>query len=890
MLHLLLTALLLLEAPAEPRVTVLDNGLTVITQELHYAPVAATAISYRVGSRNESDGIRGISHFCEHMMFKGTPGMPKGRFWQIVQRDGGWANAFTSNDVTVYYLMLPASRLVDALEIESDRMANCLFDSAEVVSERNVIAEEWRMSSVDEADGALFEALAATAFTVHPYRYPVIGFEGDILSYSRESALAYYRAYYNPANAVLSVVGDFETEDLLEQIEDCFGGIPRPPHTMPAAYVEPPQTEQRRVAIEHESNLARIAIAFHTPEGSHPDSPILSLISAHLSGGRSSRLQAALVETGLASDVGAWNDGGIDPGLFTFYATVMPGVEPCEVERVIWEEIGRLSTEPIPDSVLASLKRRFRAGMVLGESSPLGLAMRYSMDETCFGDHQASEKALERMESATPEDIARVASEYFSPSNSTVAVLNPVGGGFGGVTRDRQRTPVDMEEPSAIDYEGLDIPAELLQPSETSVSDGVESFILDNGLLLLVKEDHTFPVAAVAFGIPLGGMRVPVEQAGLAGVATDMMLRGTDDLEYAEFHERLESRGARLRLYPGREFSTGAVTVLSQDLEIALESVAGLLTGPAFRASDFERVMDEQRAALSQRSESVFSRAGEALSLVAHENPAEARVVTEETLDAIDLDDARNFWRLCCRPSGSMLVVVGDVRVERVEELARELLGGWRDPSEPIPPLSVPAVSAAACDTVVPMPGRSQAAVFAGVPAPGYASEDYAAFQVMNGILGSGIGSRLGHYVRDDQGLAYYVGSRLAADRTQGMFTAMLSTKSDYAARAAESVYDECMRIAGEDVLPIELELEQASWVAGSALSQAGYDDQADILVSNMMRGFPADFDRAFQELVLALDTDDIRAVAEKYFTKDNWFFAYAGGLDENLEPMEGQP
>lgn len=888
--HLLLTLLLLLEAPAEPRVTVLDNGLTVITQELHYAPVVATTISYRVGSRNEFDGIRGLSHFCEHMMFKGTPSMPKGRFWQIVQRDGGWANAFTSNDVTVYYLMLPASRVEDALEIESDRMTNCLFDSAEVVSERNVIAEEWRMSSVDDADGALFEALAGAAFTVHPYKYPVIGFESDILSYSRESALAYYRAWYNPGNAVLSVVGDFDTDELLEQIEERFGGIPRPPHTMPAACIEPPQTEQRRVAIEHESNLARIAIAFHTPEGSHPDSPILDLISAHLTGGRSSRLQAALVETGLASDVGAWNDGGIDPGLFTFYATVMPGVEPGEVERVIWEEIDRLSAQPLPDSILSSLKRRFRAGMVLGESNPLGLAMRYSIDETCFGDHQASEKALERMESATPEDIARVASEYFVPSNSTVAVLNPAGGGFGGAPRGRQQTPVDMEEPSAIDYEGLDIPAELLQPSETSVSDGIETEILDNGLLLLVKEDHTFPVVAVAFGIPLGGMRVPAERAGLAGVTTDMMMRGTEDLEYAEFHERLESRGARMRLSAGREYGTGGVTVLSEDLEIALESVAGLLTGPAFRESDFERVMEDQRAALSQRRESVFSRAGEALTLLAHENPAEARIVTEETLDAISLDDARNFWRLCCRPSGSMLVIVGDVNAERVSERVHELFGGWRDPSEPIPPLSVPAVSAAARDTVVSMPGRSQAAVFAGIPGPGYASEDYAAFLVMNGILGSGIGSRLGHYVRDDQGLAYYVGSRLAADREQGLFTAMLSTKSDYASRAAESVYEECMRIAGEDVLPIELELEQASWVAGSALSRAGYDDQADILVSNMMRGFPADFDRAFQEQVVALDTDDIRAVADRYFSGDRWFFAYAGGIDENLEPMEGQP
>ncbi len=873
-------------APAEPRLTVMGNGLTVITQELHYAPVAACVIAYGVGARNESDGIRGISHFCEHMMFKGTPGMPKGRFWQIVQRDGGWANAFTSNDLTAYFIMLPASRLVDALAIESDRMVNCLFDSAEVVSERNVVAEEYRMSSLDDPDGALYTALMETAYTVHPYRHPVIGYEDDILSYTAGSASEYYRRFYGPSNAVLCLVGDFETERVLALVDSCFGGIPAGSPAPEVGLTEPAQTAMRRVEIEHESNLARIAVGFHIPDGYDQDATRMEMISTLLSGGRSSRLEQSLVQTGLAGEAYAWTDAGMDDGLFVIGATVMPGVETGDVERVIWEEVARLASEDVSEDELGSLRRRARADLVMRSASPLGLAMNYALDRVSHGDHLASARSLGIIESTGPDDLAAAASEWLVPSNATVAILSPTGGMPTGPSQGRTGQDADMEAPSAIDYEGLEIPAELLTPPEASISIGVRERVLDNGLRVLVREDHTFPVVSVGFGVPLAQLREDPMLAGLAQVTIGAMLHGTEELGYSEFNARLEDLGSEIRLRAGMEFSTGSVRVLSEDLDTALLSVADLLIRPALRAGDVEQVVEEAIAEVEARNGSNFARASIELSRLMVADPAEARAPTTETLSRITAADVRGFHAHGCRPGGTVVAIVGDVDADETLERMEQLFGQWPEPAGPLSPAVWPEFSTAPGDTVVTtMPGRFQTAVYAAVPGPGYDSPDYIAFTTMNGILGSGIGSRLGHWVRDDQGLAYAVFSYLMAGEGRGVWLAGLSTRNDLAVRAAESVRSECARMTVEEVAPIELALEQSSSAAGHALSFTGYQDQSDYLVSTTMRGLPLEWDRTSVEATLSLSPSDIREAAERYLATGSWFWSFAGGVEEPLDP-----
>ena len=870
----------------EPLVTVLDNGLTVITQEFHYAPVVASVLTYGVGSRNESGDILGMSHFCEHLMFKGTPDMPKSRFWQIVQRDGGWANAFTSNDVTCYFLFLPSARIQDALDIESDRMINCLLDSAEVISEANVVHEERRSAVTDSPTGALWEAMGQTAFTVHPYANPVIGYDENILAFDHNKAREYYSTYYSPSNAVLSVVGDFDTQQLLMDIETAFGDIPRGETPPSMEIFEPEQTEPRFVSIEHGSNLPRFIIGFHTPDGLDPSTPALDLIGAYLSGGRSSRFEQTLVEPGMVMGAGAWNDGGIDPGLFNISVTMYPPSEDGhgidEVMEMIWDELEIISSEGIPEDDLADLRNRYLASEILSDASPIGLAMDYSISSIMFGDHLHSSRQMEMIEQVTSDDIREAATEFFTRDAVTIAVLEPSGGMGGGPGSEGAELPTDVMEPSSIDYDGLEIPDGFLVPPDNSISEGVETHEFPNGLTLLIREDHTFPIAAVCLVVPMGSLRHGPETSGLCGVTVETMMKGTEELGSIEFHRRLESEGSSLRFGSGREFSTASVTLLSEDLELALETVSDLLIRPALREEDYLHVMEESYSSLEMRAERAFSVAMDSLTVMTANSRDSARLTTSETLDGITLEMVHDFHELCCRPEGSVLAVVGDVDPEHVLALTENWFGNWDNPEIPLPVVEVPGFSEAPGDTVItPMPGKVQAAVMIGRNAPGRDMPDFAAFSVMNTILGRGIGSRLGHSVRDEQGLAYSVGSWSAAMDSTGVFTAYLSTLGAYVPQATSSVIAEMERIASENVGEMELRLAKANAVGTQAMSGAGYSDQASTLARLQAEGRPLDWHDSYLVDVLELTADDIREAAALYLVPGEWFVSIAGGVEE---------
>ncbi len=867
----------------EAVITILDNGLTVITQELHYAPIVASVISYRVGSRNETGDDLGLSHFLEHQMFKGTPDMPKSRFWQIVQRDGGSANAFTSNDITCYYLILPSSRIEDALAIESDRMVNCLLDSAEVISERNVVHEERRMRTTDSPNGALYEALSEIAYTEHPYSNPVIGYDDNILAYNPEDTRAYYETYYNPSNAVLTIVGDFKTEALLADVESYFGDIPsgtKPEENIP---VEPEQTEARFIEIEHASNLPRFVMSFHAFEGNNSMNSAIQLIASYLSSGRAARLEQLLVDNNLVYGIYASNDGGIDPGLFTITVTMnLPEESEVtieEVQDIIWTELESIIDNGIPEAALAKVKNQYLAYEILGNSNPVGLAMSYSLSQTMYGDYMFSQKQLDEIETLTTQDIQVAAEACFRRDNVNVAVLNPIGGSGRGMGTG-QELPTRTSEPSSINYDGLEIPDEFLVPPTTSIADGVISYDLENGITLLVKEDHTFPVVSVSFSVPMGAYMHSAEVNGLASITTEMMLKGTEELEYTEFHNRLETEGSSLRFGAGNENSSGSITLLSEDIQIAYETIADLFQRPAFRQSDFELVMQENYTTLEAAAERGFSVAYDSLASITARTPADFRQTSRASLDRITLDSVIDFHNNCCRPAGTVIVVAGDVDPDMIVNMTEEYFGVWENPEEEIPAISIPEFTDVPGDSIVTfMEGRMQGTVLIATKAPGDEMDDYAAFSVMNTILGRGIGSRLGHSVRDEQGLAYGVGSWASSTDSSGIFSAYLTTLVDYVPQATTSVINEMETISTENVQDIELRLAKANLVGSQALSDMTYSGLASRLRSLQADGKPLDFNNIYLAEVLELTPDELREAAAKYFADGEWFISIAGSI-----------
>ena len=420
--------------------TTLDNGLTVVLREMHHAPVTSFWVWYRVGSRNEIPGITGISHWVEHMMFKGSPQFPPGSLDRAVSREGGRWNAFTTHDFTAYFETLPADRIDLALNLESDRMVNAIMSEEDADSERTVIISERRMYE-NQPGFLLREELTAAAFRVHPYHHEVIGDQVDLETMTRDDLYNHYRRFYAPNNAVVVAVGDFETEKMLADIESYFGGIPAAETNNLNIRPEPPQRGERRITVRGPGDTAYLAYAFRSPPATHSEFYPLVLLNAAYAGGgnlgsfgggttnKSSRLYKALVTTDLAAAVSGNVSPSIDPYLYSIYAVARHGRSLAEVEAALEAEIERLITEPLTQDELDKALKRAKAQFVMAGESVSGQGQMIGMAEAVAGDYGWYETALDSLGAVTLEDIFAVLEKYLNKDNRVVGLYEPTDEG-----------------------------------------------------------------------------------------------------------------------------------------------------------------------------------------------------------------------------------------------------------------------------------------------------------------------------------------------------------------------------------------------------------------------------------------------------------------------------
>jgi len=413
---------------AEPTVlaTTLDNGLRVLLLEDHRSPIVSFQVWYRVGSRNEHRGATGIAHFLEHLMFKGTPTHGKGQFAELVERNGGQDNAFTMQDTTTYFVNIAADKLDLVLELEADRMRNLLLDPREIDSERQVVIEERRTRTEDDPDGFLSEAVNAISFKAHPYGQPTVGWMEDITRVTPAEIRAFYNAYYVPGNAIIAAAGDFKASELLDKIKRRFGAIPRAPAPPPVLAVEPAQEGERRVVVRKQARLPIVYLAWHVPNFTSADAPALEVLSAVLSGGRASRLYRDLVyDRQLALEAGGdYSYFSIDPNLFWFWATPMPGQTPETLEKELLAAMERFKTEPATEEELARAKNQMEAAFVFQEDSihrRASLLVRFEL----LGSYAKKDEFLKQIRAVTAGDVQRVARSWFPPDRKNVGVLLP---------------------------------------------------------------------------------------------------------------------------------------------------------------------------------------------------------------------------------------------------------------------------------------------------------------------------------------------------------------------------------------------------------------------------------------------------------------------------------
>lgn len=417
--------------------TTLPNGLTVLLKEIHTAPLISHWVWYRVGSKDEVAGKTGISHWVEHMQFKGTPRFPAGVPDKAIAREGGVWNAFTFLDWTTYYETLPAEKIELALQLEADRMVNSLFDPAEVEAERTVILAE-REGNENEALFRLGEAVQAAAFRVHPYHHEVIGDAADLQTITREDLYAHYKTFYTPNNTVLTMAGDFESRQMLQRIQEWFGGIPSAPPPPRLHRPEPEPQGEIRLTMEGPGETTYLQISYHAPAASHPDFHALAVLDSLLAGpsnlnmfggggisNKTSRLYHALIDTERAVSVQGGFVATIDPFLYTFNITAHPQNDIENALSAFDDEIARIQDTPPPIEEVERAIKQARAMFAYGSENITNQAFWLGYAEM-FASYDWFMTYLDRLAQVTPAEVQRVAQTWLRRKNRVIGVYLPV--------------------------------------------------------------------------------------------------------------------------------------------------------------------------------------------------------------------------------------------------------------------------------------------------------------------------------------------------------------------------------------------------------------------------------------------------------------------------------
>jgi predicted Zn-dependent peptidase len=404
----------------------LPNGLTVLLHEDHSVPTVTLWQWYKVGSRNERPGITGISHYFEHMMFNGSRKVAPKEYDRILESAGGFSNAFTDRDMTAYYEDISSDRLDVLLDLDSDRMTELSLLPEQLKSEIEVVKEERRLRVDNDIAGMLDEQLYATAFNASPYRWPVVGWMGDLERMQRQELVDYFRTYYAPNNCILILTGDFESKDALARITRYFGPIPSQKPPDPPVDSEPEQKGERRARVHYPAQNVSITTAYKAPSVKSPDMYVLDVISSILADGESSRLHQALVyQQQIALGASTSFQTRLDPTLFEFFVEMKPGKTAAEGEKAVDLVLEKFIKEGPTPRELQKAKNLLEASFIKGLKTNNGVGQQLGYFEHIFGDYRAMFKTLDRYRAVTAEDCRRVAKQYFDPMKRTVVELVP---------------------------------------------------------------------------------------------------------------------------------------------------------------------------------------------------------------------------------------------------------------------------------------------------------------------------------------------------------------------------------------------------------------------------------------------------------------------------------
>ncbi|MFH1689398.1 MAG: pitrilysin family protein [Candidatus Eisenbacteria bacterium] len=832
-------------APAEEtfRKVLPENGMTVILEENHSSPVVNLRFYVKAGSIYEGEFLGcGVSHFCEHLVANGPTENRTAEEYEIeIENIGGGSNAYTTKDHTCYFIETSSEYFDRALELLADKAMNIQFPQELVDTQQGIIVREINMG-YDEPGRRIYNMFGEVMFREQPHKYPVIGYVENFERLTRDDALKYHNNFYVPNNIVFVAAGDFDTAEAYEKIRETFQDFERRPVVFPPIHDEPEQMGRRELREERDLEMAYVRVGFHTVPLSNPDMYPLDILSHILSEGRSSRLHQKLVdELGLAYSVSTYSHTpAYDAGSFGIVMTMDPANIDAGIE-VALDEIYALRTRKVGNDELGKAKKIKTAEFYYERQELEGRAASLGTSELGAGNPEFWGRIYaERIQETTAEEIRDAVNRYFFDDNISIAVLEP------------------MRDEESVDVRSI---------SDAPEVGHIERHMMDNGLTVLLKENHTNPVVSVG-SFTLGGARMdPEDGNGLANFVANMMPRGTKKRGGGKISETFDTMGASYNCSANHTRIQSEMTLLAEDLEDGLEVFADILMNPKFDAEEMEKERELIQASLAARSDDWNTDAMDRMLIELFDRHPYGRCSagTAETVSAFTRDDLIAHHGAYVTPGNTVLTVFGDVDKDEAITMVEKVFSTWK-PGEDVAPRSVSEPARTSPETVTSYHDRAQTVIFRGYHGMPYSSSDGYAMDVLDAVT-SGIyypGGWLHTDLRGNQ-LVYVVHAYNFTGLDAGYFGIYAATYDEALDQAIEIIDGDMERIATELVDDDELDKAKQLCVIMRQTSRQTNASQASDAGIAELYGLGYDYTDDYAAKIKAVTKEQVLAVAQKY-------------------------
>ena len=857
----------------------MPNGLTVYASRDPNTANVSVQLWYKVGSKDDPAGRSGFAHLFEHLMFKATKNLPPETLDRLTEDVGGSNNAFTADDTTAYYEIVPANHLERILFSEAERMGSLVVDQAAFESERDVVKEELRQRILASPYGRLFGLyVTQEAYAEHPYRRPGIGSISDLDAATIDDVLRFHSTYYRPDNAYLIVVGDFDEAQLNGWIDRYFAPIPKPDRALPENDVKEPQRTAARSVSYYAPNVPLPAVVLNwlAPRYADEDTAALTVLDTVLSSGVSSRLYQSLVyQQQSAVEAGTQLDQLQQAGTFSVYALMANGRSVEEGERSLLAEVAKLRDAPVRGAELEEAKHELVASNLRARESLLGRGNAVGESLIMTGDPSAAQKLQERIAKVTAEDVQRAARKYLTEETRlTLRYLDAAQKPADEPAEPRQPAsgaPVELSElapagpPVSLAPENERLPLPAAGTERPVPTPSVSERRLSTGLRVLVAPTRNIPLVSARLLFAAGSSADPANRAGLASLTASLITEGTSAKTAPQIAAASETLGASVGASAGADFTNVYANSPKDVFEQTATLMAELVKTPAFPQAELARVqqqtLDNLRVELSEPGTIADAAVRRVVYGDAPYGGPTSGTVT--SVPRITRNDVVRFHRTRWRASTATLVFSGDIEPDAAFALAEKLFGEFQDARDAAAPV-VNAAGAARAPRVVVIdqPGAGQAAVVAAQRGVARNDPAYYPLLVGNAVLGGGYSARLNREIRVKRGLSYGAGSSLSNNLGVGTLIADAQTRNDAAVQVADLILAEITRLGAELVTNEELATRRATLVGSFSRSLETVDGLGGLVANLSAFGLPLAELNDYAPKVRAVTPEQIREAA----------------------------